>query len=171
MAKIERVYNVPLRDEFIKAPRYRRAKKAVNALRRFLAKHMKSEEIKLGKYLNKKIWERGIKNPPHHVKINVMKDEEGIVTAELVGAPVDKPAEEKKGMKKESEKKEMKEAKKEEAGTEKKETEEKEEKRKKDEKNIKLHPEVHHPKKEGFQTEETSEKRTSKKNADKIFKS
>src|SRR3989338_8090895 len=112
MAKIERVYNVPLRDEFIKAPRYRRAKKAVNALRRFLAKHMKSEEIKLGKYLNKKIWERGIKNPPHHVKINVMKDEEGIVTAELVGAPVDKPAEEKKGMKKESEKKKKKKTKK-----------------------------------------------------------
>ncbi len=95
----ERTYNVPLRKGFINTPKYKRAKKAVNTLKIFLKRHMKSEDVKIGKYLNLKLWERGIKNPPHHVLVNVVKDDKGKVSAELVGAPVDKKAEEKKGKK------------------------------------------------------------------------
>lgn len=101
MAKIERTYNVPLRKEFQKAPKYKRAKKAITALKQFLQKHMKSEDIKLGKYVNELIWQRGIKNPPHHVKIQVLKDEENIVYAELEGKPLPLPKD-KKEEKKES---------------------------------------------------------------------
>ena len=95
MANLERTYNVPLRKEFMKAPKYRRAKKALNALREFLAKHMKSDNVKIGLYLNKKIWERGFRHPPHHVKLTAVKDEKGVVTAELFGAPKPKPKEDK----------------------------------------------------------------------------
>ncbi|MFH1849089.1 MAG: 50S ribosomal protein L31e [archaeon] len=97
MAKIERVYNIPLRKEFLKSPRWRRTKKAVAALRKFLARHMKSDNIKIGKYLNIELWKHGIRNPPHHVKVNVVKDDDGIVTAELVGAPLEKAEEKKEG--------------------------------------------------------------------------
>ena len=90
---LERTYNVPLRKGFQKAPKYRRTKKAVNVLREFLSKHMKSDNIKIGRYLNLKLWEDGIKNPPHHVKVNVTKDSEGVVKAEIVGAPEEKKAE------------------------------------------------------------------------------
>ena len=91
---IERVYNVPLREGYMKAPMYRRAKKAVNTLRTFLAKTMRVNEkdVNLGKYVNLLIWKHGIKNPPHHVKVNVKKDDEGMVYAELVGAPVEETA-------------------------------------------------------------------------------
>lgn len=97
-AKIERVYNVPLRKQWLKAPLYRRAKRAVNALKSFLSQHMKAEpkNIKIGKYANEKIWERGIRFPPHHIKLIVKKDENGIVTAELEGAPVEEVKTEKK---------------------------------------------------------------------------
>ena len=91
---LERTYNVPLRKEFLKVPKYKRAKKAVTALKQFLVKHMKSDNVKIGKYLNDEIWKHGIKNPPHHVKLNAVKDKEGLITAELVGAPVDKKEEE-----------------------------------------------------------------------------
>lgn len=84
-AKIERTYNVPLRKEFMKVPRWRKTQKAVSALRQFLVKHMKSEKVKLGKELNEEIWKHGIRNPPHHIKINVTKDEKGEVKAELFG--------------------------------------------------------------------------------------
>ena len=90
---LERTYNVPLRKEFLKVPKYKRAKKAVKALKQFLIKHMKSDNVKIGKYLNDEIWKHGIKNPPHHVKLNAVKDKEGLVTAELVGAPVEKKEE------------------------------------------------------------------------------
>jgi len=100
MATIERVYNVPLRAEWSRAPPYKRAKRAIKALRTFLLKHMKvteSKNLKLGKHLNEAVWERGIKHPPHHVKVNVSKNDEGIVRAELVGFPLEEPKKEKKG--------------------------------------------------------------------------
>src|SRR3989338_7274824 len=87
---IERIYNIPLRREWLKAPKYKRAKKAVNAVKKFLAKHMKDENVKLGKYLNLKLWEHGIKNPPHHIHVKVTKDDSGKVFAEIIGAPEEK---------------------------------------------------------------------------------
>jgi large subunit ribosomal protein L31e len=86
MAITERTYNVPLRKAFQKAPMYRRAKKAVTALRIFIAKNMKSEEVLIGPRVNEKIWEKGIKSPPHHVKVNAVKDDkDNVVRVELVG--------------------------------------------------------------------------------------
>jgi large subunit ribosomal protein L31e len=101
--KLERVYNVPLRKQWLKAPLYKRAKKAAKTLREFLAKHMKTdvEKVKIGKYANLKIWERGIRFPPHHIKVTAKKDEEGNVFAEIEGAPAEKK-EEKKPAKKEA---------------------------------------------------------------------
>ena len=98
MAKLERVYNVPLRKEWLKAPPYKRAKKAVAAVRQFLMRHMKGDQVKLGSHLNEALWERGIKKPPHHVKVTAIKDDDGIVRAELFGLAVEAPKkEEKKG--------------------------------------------------------------------------
>ena len=97
---LERTYNVPLRKEFMKAPKYKRAKKAGTALKQFLARHMKSEDIKIGKYLNQLVWARGIKNPPHHVKIATIKYDNGVVWAELPGKPIGYPKEEKESKKK-----------------------------------------------------------------------
>ncbi len=91
---LERTYNVPLRKEFQKAPKYKRAKKAGAALKEFLAKHMKSENIKIGRSLNMKVWEKGIKNPPHHVQVEVKKFEDGKVTAELAGEKKPSPKKE-----------------------------------------------------------------------------
>ena len=89
---LERVYNVPLRDSFIVVPRQHKAKRAVSALKIFLARHMKSKSISIGSYANQAIWARGIRNPPHHIKVRVKKDEAGKVFAELEGAPVKEKA-------------------------------------------------------------------------------
>lgn len=107
---IERTYNVPLRKEWLKAPMYRRAKKAGKALKEFLARHMKVDidNVKIGRYANLKVWERGIRNPPHHIKVNVTKDDEGIVRAEIVGAPVEKGSDKKEKPKKDIDEREKK---------------------------------------------------------------
>ena len=102
---IERTYNVPLRKEFQKVPRWQKSQKAVKALRQFLSKHMKSDNVKIGKSINEEMWKHGIKNPPHHVKVNVTKDDKGEVKAELFGM---KKKEEKKGKKVKIEKVEKK---------------------------------------------------------------
>jgi len=93
----ERTYIIPLRQAVLNAPKYKRAKKAVNATKAFLSKHMKTDEVKLGKHLNEEIWKNGIKNPPGKVKITVFKDKEGVAKAELFGHKyVEKKAEEDK---------------------------------------------------------------------------
>lgn len=89
---LERTYNVPLRKGYLKAPNWKRTNKAVNTLKEFLVRHMKSENVKIGKEINDKLWLHGIKNPPHHVKITVTKDEKGVVRAELFGAKKEEAA-------------------------------------------------------------------------------
>ena len=84
---IERTYIVPLRKEINKVPKYKRAKRAIVALQRFLKKHMKSEEVSIGKYANEYLWSRGIKNPPYKIEVVVKKQDDGKVIAELKGKP------------------------------------------------------------------------------------
>ena len=124
---LERVYVIPLRRETLKVPSFKKANKAAKAIREFISKHMKSENVVIGRYLNLKLWSHGAKNPPHHVKVNAIKDDKGKVFVELVDAPKEKPKiEEKKPVKKQE--KEAKEAAKPEEKLEKEVEEIKEEK-------------------------------------------
>lgn len=90
MANLERKYIITLRREFKKVPKYLRARKAVKAVKAFLQKHMKCEDVRLGKHLNLFLWSQGNRNPPHRVEVLAIKYEEKgsvHVKAELVGAP------------------------------------------------------------------------------------
>ena len=81
----ERTYIVPLRRHWVIVPKYKRAKKAGSALQAFITRHMKSDNIRIGKHLNEAIWARGMKSPPHKIKITVVKEDDGLVKAELFG--------------------------------------------------------------------------------------
>jgi len=81
---VKRVYVVPLKSSVVKTPAYKRAKKAVSALKSFMFKHMKADDVKVGRFLNERIWERGIKRPPSKVKVEAVKDDKGVVSVELV---------------------------------------------------------------------------------------
>lgn len=100
---LERTYTVPLRREWLKVPRYRRAKKAITALKQFLTRHMKSEDVRIQTKLNQEIWKDGIRSPPSRIKITAQKDNDGVVRAQLFGvafekAIVKKAVEEDKGL-------------------------------------------------------------------------
>ncbi len=87
----EREYIIPLRVEWRKVPRYKRAAKAIKAIREFLVRHMKIydkdlNKIKIDKYLNEFVWIRGIKKPPHKIKVKAIRNKENI-KVELVDFP------------------------------------------------------------------------------------
>ena len=93
---IERIYTVPLRRAFSKAPNWRRTERAVNELRSFMQKHMKCDNVKIGKHLNLEMWSKGRKNPPARIQVKAVKDKEKIkdvevdvVRVELVNAPIE----------------------------------------------------------------------------------
>jgi len=86
--KIEREYVIPLRRRFRHVPSYKKTPKAVKTIKEFLVRHMKIydrdlKKIKIDKYLNEALWFRGIKNPPHKIKVKAIKEGE-IVRVELV---------------------------------------------------------------------------------------
>ncbi len=174
---IERTYNIPLRKEWLKTPRYKRAKKAIIAVKEFLSKHMHQEDqskIKLGEHINLEVWENGIKNPPHHIKVNVKKLEDGTVYAELFGYELKVPGEEEK----KKEKKEKKEAKteKKEKEAEKKVEEKKEEKAESNEEKKEAEekkPEVNAEKEEAKEKKEaeSKEEKITEKTEEKVEES
>ncbi len=89
---LEREYIINLRREISKAPRYRKAKKAISAIRKFLVRHMRVQDrdvklVKIERWLNEEIWRRGIRNPPTKVKIKAMKYLDGNVRVELAELP------------------------------------------------------------------------------------
>lgn len=110
---MERTYTIPLRKEWLKAPKYLRAKKAIRAVQEFLIRHMKSEDVRIMGELNQEIWKHGMKNPPAKVKVNVAKDKDDVVRAQLVGHKIVEPTPEepeKKGLAKIAERMKGKEA-------------------------------------------------------------
>jgi large subunit ribosomal protein L31e len=113
--KLEREYTIPLRAQVMKVPRYKRAKKAIRTIREFLAKHMQIRDrdlnkIRLDGYLNQMIWSRGIKSPPHKIKVKAIKEGDlvRVEAYELSEKLKFKKQREEKRDKKHSEKKESK---------------------------------------------------------------
>ena len=80
--ELSRVYTINLSKVWL-APRIRRAKRAVNMIREFAQRHMKSEEIKIDQSLNEKLWERSIRHPPRRIRVKMMKDVDDVVTVSL----------------------------------------------------------------------------------------
>jgi large subunit ribosomal protein L31e len=96
MAKLERIYTVPLNKAY-NAIRNKRVPRAVSLLRSFITRHMKAdgERILLSSALNSHLWARSIQKPPRRVKVRVVKDE-GRITAYLADEKVEEPKKEEK---------------------------------------------------------------------------
>lgn len=89
---LEREYTVPLREGWLKAPRYKRGKKALKLLKEFMVRHMKvydrdTRKIRIDVLLNNEILFRGIKTPCSAIKVKAIKYEDGTVDVKLVDVP------------------------------------------------------------------------------------
>lgn len=88
----EKRYVIPLRKEFIKSPRYKRVQRAVSAVRHYISRHMKVQDVKIGTNLNLKLWSRGSKKPPARVEVHAIKEED-YARVELLGFDFEKKTE------------------------------------------------------------------------------
>jgi large subunit ribosomal protein L31e len=103
MSEQERIYTVPLKEAW-QAQRYRRSERAVMVLKAFAVRHMKAKEVSVDTSVNEVIWARGIKSPPHKIRVKMTKDDEGNVTITMAETDIKAEAEakpEKKAEKKE----------------------------------------------------------------------
>lgn len=106
MAKLERIYTVPLGDAY-DAIRNKRVPRAVKLLRAFIARHMKAdgERILLSGALNAHLWSHSIQKPPRRVKVRLVK-EESVIRAYLADEKAEEPKEKAGKKEKEAPKKE-----------------------------------------------------------------
>ncbi len=74
----ERVYTINL-GRVVLAPDNRRSKRAINMIREFATRHMKSEEVIIDEELNELVWARGIRSPPRKIRVIISKDASGVV--------------------------------------------------------------------------------------------
>jgi len=89
---LEREYIIPLRREWLKVPEYKRANKAVKAIKQFMVRHMKVydrdlRKIKVDILLNNEIRFRGMRKPPAKIKVKAKKFDNDIVNVELAEIP------------------------------------------------------------------------------------
>ena len=75
---IERIYTINL-GKVLLSPNNRRAKRAINMIREFAVRHMKTEQIRIDQDLSHKIWERGIRHPPRKIRVKMNKLEDDYI--------------------------------------------------------------------------------------------
>ena len=95
MSDKELIHTIPLRKKWLKVPKYKRTQKAIKAIREYAKKHSKKDDIKIGKYLNLKVWENGMKNPPHKITAKITKKEDYAII-ELPDIKIEEPKKEEK---------------------------------------------------------------------------
>ncbi|MBI2077928.1 MAG: 50S ribosomal protein L31e [Euryarchaeota archaeon] len=119
--ELERIYTIPLRD--VKhSPRNHRTDRAVRAVKSYLQRHMKAEDVWIDTTVNEKLWERGMYKLASKIRVRALKFDDGVVEVTLPEADV--TTSRRADMKKAREEREEEKAKKE----EKKDAEEKGEK-------------------------------------------
>ena len=107
----EKHFVVPF-SELFKAPKAKRARRAITLLKRFAFKHfrMGEENVLISQAVNEAIWKRGREKIPRKIEIKVV-EEEGKVNIYLKDEKIAKPKKEEKTKEKKEETKEEKEAK------------------------------------------------------------
>lgn len=76
--ELEHVHTINL-GKVLLSPNNQRAKRAVNMVKEYARRHMKTEEIKIEESVNHQIWKRGIKHPPRKIRVRMTKTDEGFV--------------------------------------------------------------------------------------------
>jgi len=73
---LERIYTINL-GKVVLSSNNHRAKRAINMIREFAIKHMKSENVKIEEDVSHLVWERGIRHPPRKIRVKISKDDDG----------------------------------------------------------------------------------------------
>ncbi len=162
---IERIYTINL-GKVLLSPNNQRAKRAINMIREFATKHMKSENVKIEEEISHLVWARGIRHPPRKIRVKITKDDGNVIVSKYQEEKVaeeTKKSDKKSDGKKKGDKKSTDKSKKEEKKVEEKKTEEKPklEEKKSEEKPKEDKPEEK-PKKAEKKSESKSEKKPKK---------
>ena len=76
--ELERVYTIPLGKGLLSKSQHR-AVRAINMIREFARKHMKTQEIKIDEEVAHLIWSKGVRSPPRKIRVKLTKTDDGFI--------------------------------------------------------------------------------------------
>ena len=82
MANEENIYVIPLKNAW-RAPRKKRAKKAIRIIHEFVQRHFHVKYVRIDNEVNEFIWRHSIESPPRRVKVTISKEEEDLAEVKL----------------------------------------------------------------------------------------
>lgn len=85
--ELERIYTIPLRTVQT-SPRNHRADRAIRFVKRYLERHMKSQEIWIDASVNELLWARGMYTIPSRIRVRARRFDDGVVEVSLPEAEV-----------------------------------------------------------------------------------
>lgn len=75
----EKTYTIPIGKLGYTTDRGHRAPRAVRDVRKYVSRHMRSDEVSISNEINSSIWAAGINKPPRKIVVRAVKDKEGRV--------------------------------------------------------------------------------------------
>ena len=76
--ELERVYTIPLGKVLLSANTHR-AVRAINMIKEFARRHMKTYSVKIDEEVSHIIWARGARSPPRKIRVKMTKTDEGYI--------------------------------------------------------------------------------------------
>ena len=76
--ELERVYTIPLGKVLLSQSQHR-AVRAINMIREFARKHMKTQKIKIDEEVAHLIWSKGVRSPPRKIRVRLTKTDDGFI--------------------------------------------------------------------------------------------
>ena len=76
--EMERVYTIPLGKVLLSQSQHR-AVRAINMIREFARKHMKTQEIKIDEEVAHLVWSKGVRSPPRKIRVRMTKTDDGFI--------------------------------------------------------------------------------------------
>ncbi|XP_034250636.1 60S ribosomal protein L31 [Thrips palmi] len=70
---VTREYSINLHKRLYGVGAKRRAPRAIKEIRKFAAKEMGTEDVRVDTHLNKQLWSRGIKNVPFRIRVRLAR--------------------------------------------------------------------------------------------------
>ncbi len=86
--ELERVHTINLGKVLLSQPQHRTVR-ALNMIREFARRHMKTQDVKIDEDLARQVWSRGARSPPRRIRVRMNRTDMGHILVSRYDGPVE----------------------------------------------------------------------------------
>lgn len=86
--ELERVHTINLGKVLLSQPQHRSVR-ALNMIREFARRHMKTQDVKIDEDLARQVWSRGARSPPRRIRVRMNRTDMGHILVSKYDGPIE----------------------------------------------------------------------------------